>query len=65
MENIFDILVDLERAMVSFVYKSINDAIVVKDKLKASGYASIDSKNTIAAKAFSFVSRAAGKMSKS
>ncbi len=65
VENITDVLVDVESAMVSFAYKNINDALVVKDKLRALGYPSIDSKNSLAAKAISFVSCATGKISKS
>jgi len=65
MENISDVLADLELAIESFLYKSINNVIVVKDKLKALGYASIDSKHAYVAKAFSFVSCSTGKMSKS
>lgn len=52
MESIC-VLVDLALAIVSFVYKSINDAIVVKYKLKTLGYAPPDSKSAIAVKAFS------------
>jgi len=65
VENISEVLVDVESAIVSFVCENINDSLVVKDKLKALGYPSIDSKNSMASKAISFVSCATGKMSKS
>ncbi len=65
VENISEVLVDIDSAMVSFVYKNMNDALAVRDKLKALGYPSIDNKNSMAAKAISFVSCATGKMSKS
>jgi copper chaperone CopZ len=64
VENISDVLVDVESAMVSFISKNTYVALAVKDKLKALGYPSIDSKNSMAAKAISFVSCATGKISK-
>ncbi|WP_273568534.1 heavy-metal-associated domain-containing protein [Maribacter halichondriae] len=64
VENISDVLVDVESSKVSFEYQDSNDAIKVKDKLKNLGYPSIDSKNSMAAKAISLVSCATGKMSK-
>ncbi len=62
--TISDVMVDVEASTVSFVYEKINDALAVKDKLKYLGYPSIDSENSIASKAMSFVSCATGKMSK-
>lgn len=64
VENMSNLSVDVESAMVSFVYKNINDALIVKDKLKALDYPSIDSKNSMATKAISFVCCATDKMSK-
>lgn len=65
VENISNVSVDVESSTVSFVYEGVNDALVVKDKLRTLGYPSIDGKNSITAKAISFVSCATGKMSKS
>ncbi|MDO6519408.1 Copper chaperone CopZ [Zobellia uliginosa] len=65
MEGISDLRVDVASAKVSFVHEDINDALVVKDRLKALGYPSIESDNSMAAKAISFFSCATGKMSKS
>ncbi|MGB5554999.1 MAG: heavy-metal-associated domain-containing protein [Flavobacteriaceae bacterium] len=65
IENISEVMVNVESSMVSFAYQNSNDAIRVMDKLKNLGYPSIDSKNSMAAKAISFVSCATGKMSKS
>ena len=64
VSNISDLSVDVESSTVSFIYEGIADALVAKDKLKALGYPSIDGKNSVAAKAISFVSCATGKMSK-
>ncbi|MFK7811586.1 MAG: heavy-metal-associated domain-containing protein [Maribacter sp.] len=63
-ENISDLSVDVEASAVSFVFEHVNDALKVKSKLKALGYPSIDDKNSVTAKAKSFVSCATGKMSK-
>jgi copper chaperone CopZ len=62
LEFLSEVTVDMETAMVSFVHANIDDALRVKDQLKNLGYPSIDTKNTMSAKAFSFVSCAAGKM---
>ncbi len=64
LENIYDVSVDVETSTVSFVHSDMNDALVVKDRLKSLGYPSIDDKNSVAAKAISFVSCATGKMTK-
>ncbi|HEA19792.1 hypothetical protein LCGC14_1600590 [marine sediment metagenome] len=65
VRNISDVAVDVESAVVSIVYENMNDALTVKNKLKSLGYPSIDRKNSMAAKAISFVSCATGKLSKS
>ena len=65
IKNISDLTVDVEAATVSFLYENINDALEVKSKLKVLGYPSIDNKNSVTAKAMSFVSCATGKMTKS
>lgn len=64
MENISEVQVYPNTSTVSFAYVASNDALKVKDKLKDLGYPSVDSKNTLASKAKSFVSCATGKMSK-
>ncbi|MFH6604430.1 heavy-metal-associated domain-containing protein [Maribacter algicola] len=64
LENISDVSVDVETSTVSFVHSNMNDALVVKDRLKSLGYPSIDDKNSVAAKAISFVSCATGKLAK-
>jgi len=65
VKNILGVMVDVESSTVSFEYQNSADTQVVKDKLKSLGYPTIGSKNSIAAKAFSFVSCATGKVSKS
>ena len=64
VDNISEVSVDVESSTVTFIYEGINDALKVKDKLKALGYPSINGKNSIKSKATSFVSCATGKMSK-
>ncbi|NNL02489.1 MAG: heavy-metal-associated domain-containing protein [Eudoraea sp.] len=64
MNTLSDIDVDTETAAVHFTCENVDDALLVKDKLKALGYPSIEYQNSVAAKARSFVSCASGKMSK-
>ncbi len=64
LENISEVKVEPDTSMVSFTYQNTNDALIVKDRLKELGYPSVDSKNSLASKAKSFVSCATGKMSK-
>ncbi len=64
LENISEVQVFPNTSMVSFEYQDSSDALNIKDKLKDLGYPSIDSKNTLASKAQSYISCAAGKMSK-
>ena len=64
LENISEVQVFPNTSMVSFAYEDSSDALNVKDKLKDLGYPSIDSKNTLASKAKSYLSCATGKMSK-
>lgn len=63
--TISDVMVDVEASKVSFVHENSTDALEVKHKLKSLGYPSIDSTNSMASKALSFVSCATGKMSQS
>jgi copper chaperone CopZ len=64
LKNISDLTVDVERSTVAFEHNNTDDALTVKDRLKALGYPSIDDKNTVSSKAKSFVSCATGKLSK-
>lgn len=65
LDNISNIEVDTENATVTFSYIEENEVMLVIDKLKSLGYPSIENKNSVTAKARSFVSCATGKMSKS
>ncbi len=64
MENISEVEVVPDTSSVTFSYAALHDTLRVKDRLKELGYPSVDSKNTLASKAKSFVSCATGKMSK-
>ncbi|CAM4271502.1 heavy-metal-associated domain-containing protein [Zobellia nedashkovskayae] len=64
IENISNLSVDVETSMVSFMHEDLNDALMVKEKLKVLGYPSIDSENSMVSKAISFASCVSGKMSK-
>lgn len=64
LPNISDIRVDVDSAEVFFDFRNEKGVIAVIDKLKHLGYPSIDNKNSLAAKAKSFVSCAIGKMAK-
>lgn len=64
LEAISNVKVDLESAKVSFEHKNDEDALAVANKLKSLGYPSVDEKNSMGAKAMSFVSCATGKLSK-
>ncbi len=64
LENISEVTVVPEDSSVTFTYGTADDLSKVEDKLKHLGYPSIDSKNTLASKAKSFVSCATGKMAK-
>ena len=64
IQAISEIHVDTESSLVSFHCEDINDAVLVKDKLKMIGYPSVDDENSFFSKARSFVSCATGKISK-
>lgn len=64
LHNITKIEVDANESKVSFSYETEEDQQVVKSKLQSLGYPTIDSENSIVAKAVSFVSCATGKLSK-
>ena len=62
IENLSDIAVDVDESKVSFNYLNQSDLEVVKNKLSALGYPSIDDNNSVISKAKSFVSCATGKL---
>jgi copper chaperone CopZ len=62
LENVLDIIVNTETSSVSFVTGSTEDAIMVKEKLKALGYPSIEDDNRVLTKAKSYLSCATGKI---
>lgn len=64
LPNISDIKVDVDAAEVFFDFSDEKGVIAVIDKLKHLGYPSIENKNSLAAKAKSFVSCATGKMTR-
>ncbi len=61
IENISGIEINIEESEITFNYLSKSDVDVVKNKLSALGYPSIDDDNTVLSKAKSFVSCATGK----
>lgn len=65
LNNISEVYVNNETSTVSFTAKNTDDALVVKDKLKALGYPSIEEDNTVMTKMKSFVSCASGRITKS
>lgn len=64
INTISDVIVDVETSNVSFEHKTEEDALAVTNRLKSLGYPSAENKNSMASKAMSFVSCAAGKLSK-
>ena len=62
IEGVANVVVDNDSSTVSFVCENIDDALLVKDRLKTIGYPSIDAKNSVFSKAKSFVSCASGRM---
>ncbi|WP_339714101.1 cation transporter [uncultured Kriegella sp.] len=65
LPTISNITVDVDLARVSFVYENFNDALVVKEVLKAIGYPSIHYRSSTSKKTFSFTRGVALKLSKS
>ena len=63
IDNITDVVVEVEDSKVAFNFESESDVIIVKDKLRALGYPSIEEENSFGSKAKSFVSCATGKFS--
>lgn len=62
LHNISEIQVNTEASTVSFTTTNADDALEVKEKLKALGYPSIEDANGILIKAKSFVSCVSGRM---
>ena len=62
IENISKLVIDVDSSMVSFNYLNLSDIDVVKSKLSALGYPSIEDDNSVFSKAKSFVSCASGKL---
>ncbi len=62
LENISDVEVDVESSEISFAHKDDKDAEAVVMKLNALGHPAVSKKNSLAYKAMSYVSCAAGKM---
>ncbi|PKG52687.1 MULTISPECIES: heavy-metal-associated domain-containing protein [Olleya] len=63
IENISEITIDVDNSVVAFNHNNQAEALVVKERLKALGYPSIDDDNNLVSKAKSFVSCATGKLS--
>ncbi|WP_282068151.1 heavy-metal-associated domain-containing protein [Olleya namhaensis] len=64
IENISEITIDVDNSVVAFNHNNQAEALVVKERLKALGYPSIDDDNNLVSKAKSFVSCATGKLSR-
>lgn len=64
LEEIDDVAVNVENSTLSFIHNSVDDLDFVTNKLLTLGYPVEGDKNSIVAKAKSFVSCAAGKISK-
>lgn len=64
IDTISDLNVDVETSTVSFDHKTKEDALLITSRLKSLGYPSVEDKNSMGAKARSFVSCATGKLSK-
>lgn len=62
LENISNLEVDVESSKVSFNYQNESDALLVKDKLRALGYPSIENKNSLIDKTKSVFSCASGRL---
>lgn len=65
LHNISEVTVDKDTSTVSFISQTVEDALLVKHKLKSLGYPSIEDDNSVVSKAKSFVSCATGKITKS
>ncbi len=62
LENISDIAINIEESEIIFKHLNQSDVDVVKKKLSALGYPSIEDENAVLSKAKSFVSCATGKL---
>lgn len=61
IKNIQNVQVDKESSSVTFNYLNLEDALKVKKTLRKIGYPVVDEKNSLFAKANSFVSCSTGK----
>lgn len=64
IQNVFDTVVDVENSTVQFHYNNENALMQVKNKLSSLGYPIEGEANSIVSKAKSFVSCAAGKITR-
>jgi len=64
IDGIFNLKIDQKTSVISFVSTSENAFLVLKNKLKTTGYPSIDEDNSLLTKAKSFVSCANGRINK-
>ena len=62
INGIENMMVDDDSSIVSFAYINVDEALLVKEKLKTIGYPSIDTKNSVLSKVKTFVSCASGRM---
>ncbi len=62
IKGIDNVTVDNDSSSVSFSHVDVDETILAKEKLKAIGYPSVDSKNSVLSKTKSFVSCASGRM---
>ncbi len=62
IENVSDLKIDVDESKISFNYVNQSDLDIVKKKLIALGYSSIDDDNSVISKAKSSVSCASGKL---
>ena len=62
LENVSDVQVDVDASSVSFDYQELDEALLVKQRLKQLGYPSADMKNTTGSMLKSYLSCASGKM---
>lgn len=62
LPHVSNVTVNIETSTVSFITATSDDALMVKSKLKALGYPSIDEANNTFSKAKSFVSCGTGKL---
>ncbi len=62
INGVSEVAVDNDSAIVSFAHENTDQALLIRNRLKAIGYPSVDAKNLVYSKARSFVSCASGRM---